>query len=154
MILLAALTLALPARADDWAVLQVPGGFEVQMPGQAEPAAEGTWEGYNSEPLQAFAVEMHDMPAGTVASVGEEPMLVSSMKGRVEALGGRLIRARRILSDRLPGCRFEVETEDTLWEFMIRLRGDRIFTLSVSTLKSEPSPETAERFFNSFHVPY
>jgi len=36
---------------------------------------------------------------------------------------------------------------------MVRIAGDRVFTLSVCSMKGEGTDGSVERFFQSFHVP-
>lgn len=150
------LLLSAPALADEpvWQPVSSPGLFQVELPGEPQPPADGTWESYSEEPLQAFTLQVTERPRGSQSAESEDPLLIAAMNGRIEAIpGGRLLRARRILSERLPGCRFDVETDDSRWDFMILLHGDRMYTLSVSSMKDDPEPARVERFFSSFQVP-
>ena len=80
-------------------------------------------------------------------------MLFATMQGRAKELGVRPSRTRRIQSQRLPGCMFRVVTEEADWDFMVRISGDRIYTLSVCSNPGEGEDGSAQRFFESFFVP-
>lgn len=154
------LALGLSARAEDeWRLLEMPGRFQVEMPGEpghtppyGDPPTEA-WQSDSGEPLHGFELLVTEHPGGTVQSAGEDGMLIATMSGRAKALGTRPTRTRRIQSARLPGCMFRVETEDADWDFMIRLHGDKVYTLSVSSMKGEGDDGAAKRFFDSFQVP-
>lgn len=151
------LLLAVPARAEDeWKVFQVPDRFLVEMPGTpqhqpsyGDPPTE-SWESDSGEPLHGFSVLMTDYPPGAVREAGEEGMMVAAMKGRVQALGGELGRTGRF-QDR-PGCQFRVHTSDAIWDFRILISGDRIYTLSVSSMPEDADDGSADRFFRSFRM--
>jgi hypothetical protein len=150
----------LPARADDtWKVFQVPGQFQVEIPGEpthstlsGDPPTE-SWVSDSGEPLHGFEILLTEHPRGSLRDVSEDGVLIATMQGRARALGGQPTRTRRIMSQRLPGCTFRVLTEDADWDFMVRISEDRVYTLSVSSMKGEGEDGSVERFFNSFHVP-
>lgn len=160
MPLLFLVVLALPAAAaDEWKILQVRDRFQVEVPGTpqhqdsyGDPPTE-SWESDSGEPLHGFSILVTDYPSGTVKDAGEEGMLISAMKGRVQTLGGELSATKRIMNASLPGCQFRVTTPDAVWDFMIRISGDRIYTLSVSSMPEDADDGAANRFFRSFQVP-
>lgn len=160
MPLLLLAVLVLPAQAaDEWKLFQIANRFAVEVPGTpqhqpsyGDPPTE-SWESDSGEPLHGFSILMTDYPPGTVRDAGEEGMLIAAMKGRVTTLGGELSATKRILNERLPGCQFRVTTPDTVWDFMIRISGDRIYTLSVSSMPEDADDGASNRFFRSFQVP-
>lgn len=154
------LALLLPARAaDEWKVFSVPAQFQVEIPGEpvhkpayGDPPTE-SWQSDSGEPLHGFEILVTEHPRGAIRDAGEDAMLFATMAGRARALGAQPTRKRRIESQRLPGCMFRVQTEDADWDFMIRIAGDRVYTLSVSSMPGEGDDGSADRFFQSFHVP-
>lgn len=149
-----------PVRAEEtWKTLQVPGTFQVDLPGEpshkppaGDPPTE-SWLSDSYEPLHGFEILLTEHPRGSLRDAGEDAILFATMQGRARALGGQATQKRRIESQRLPGCMFRVLTEEADWDFMVRIAGDRVFTLSVCSQKGEGTDGSAERFFQSFHVP-
>jgi len=160
LIALAFLTTLAPARAEDvWRPLQVPGLFQVDLPGEpshkpssGDPPTQ-SWLSDSYETLHGFEILLTEHPRGSLRDAGEDSILFATMQGRARALGGQATQKRRIESQRLPGCMFRVLTEDAEWDFMVRIAGDRVFTLSVCSMKGEGTDGSVERFFQSFHVP-
>lgn len=143
--------------SEPWIDFAHPGCFSVQFPSQ--PTKETSivqgietlkWVSDSSDPVHLFELSMTSFAKGTLDMGEIDGFLFSAMNSRCKELGTQPSSKRRIQSQAFPGCMFKAVTSDAEWEFLIRVNGDTVYTLSVCSMPGEGNDGSAARFFKSF----
>ena len=138
-----------------WSQIGAPGVFSAYMPGS--PSGSDTsmgdtsamhWASDMGEPMHMFAVEMQS--CGQVSGNAMDDMLYALMSTRAKTAGAPPAHKRRIDSQVSPGCMFDVVTGDTEWNYMIRVVGTNVVTLSVCSMPGQGGDQYVQQFFRSF----
>lgn len=142
-----------------WVPFAQSGRFHVLMPRtpSTENSAHGKvetvkWSTDSSDPMHLFELSMSDFGRGAIGSQDVDDFLYAIMSSRAKELGERPTRKRRIEDARLPGCMFRVTANDAEWDFMVRVDGNTVYTLSVCSMPGEGDDGYAQAFFKSFSV--
>ena len=142
-----------------WQSVGTPGVFSASMPGHPVSKATVTngissteWSSDSSEPMHLYSLVVVPYSKGTVSGRNPDEILFSTMKGRANVLGVNPSRKRRIDNGNCPGCLFDMVTADSEWNFMVRIKGDTIYTLSVCSMPGEGNDQCVKQFFDSFYA--
>lgn len=134
-------------------------GFKVRFPGEARHnrtnhsgAFAETWETDTDEPLHMFKLQQFQFSGGSISTQDPDEFLFANMENNSRNLNGKLSQRRRIQNDRYPGCTYKITTSEAEWDFMIRLDGDTVYTLSVCSMPYESDDGYSKAFFDSFKL--
>nr|MCR5662626.1 hypothetical protein [bacterium] len=110
------------------------------------------WVSDSSDPMHLFELSMTKFPRGSIDHNDVDEFLFTAMKSRAQELGSNPVRKRRLDSRRFPGCTFRVECDDSEWDFMIRISGDTVYTLSVCSMPGEGDDGYSDTFFSYMEI--
>ncbi len=143
-------------NASSWQVING-NGFKVRFPNQARynrtnysGAFAETWETETDEPLHMFKLQQAQFSGGSISTKDPDEFLFDNMENNSRQLNGKVSQRRRIQNARYPGCTYKVTTAEAEWDFMIRLDGDTVYTLSVCSMPYESNDGYSQAFFDSF----
>lgn len=132
-------------------------GFKVRFPNQTRynrtnysGAFAETWETETDEPLHMFKLQQAQFSGGSISTKDPDEFLFENMENNSRNLNGKVSQRRRIQNARYPGCTYKVTTDEAEWDFMIRLDGDTVYTLSVCSMPYESDDGYSKAFFDSF----
>ncbi len=132
-------------------------GFKVRFPNQTRynrtnysGAFAETWETETDEPLHMFKLQQAQFSGGSISTKDPDEFLFDNMENNSRQLNGQVSQRRRIQNARYPGCTYKVTTAEAEWDFMIRLDGDTVYTLSVCSMPYESNDGYSQAFFDSF----
>lgn len=132
-------------------------GFKVRFPNQSRysrtnysGAFAETWETETDEPLHMFKLQQAQFSGGSISTKDPDEFLFDNMENNSRQLNGQVSQRSRIQNARYPGCIYKITTAEAEWDFMIRLDGDTVYTLSVCSMPYESNDGYSQAFFDSF----
>ncbi len=140
-----------------WRQVGAPGYFSASMPGNPRPkeSVQGgisttTWESDSDEPMHLFSIVMTPYSKGTISGRDADEILFSIINSRAKALRSEATHKRRLDSTTNPGCMFDISCSDADWNYMVRIAGDTVYTLSVCSMPGQGNDQYVQQFFRSF----
>ncbi|MGM9991969.1 MAG: hypothetical protein ACI376_03855 [Candidatus Bruticola sp.] len=131
-------------------------GFKVKFPNDTQYKRNNyggvwvqTWEAETDEPLHMFKLDQAQFSNGVISGNDPDEFLFGAIQSKCKEINGQVTQKRRIQNERYPGCFFQIKTNDAEWEYMIRLDGDTVYTLSVCSMPYEADDGYSKAFFNS-----
>ncbi|MGM9998815.1 MAG: hypothetical protein ACI38Q_05425 [Candidatus Bruticola sp.] len=131
-------------------------GFKVLFPNDTQYKRRNysgvwvqTWEAETDEPLHMFKLDQTQFSNGVISGNDPDEFLFGAIQSKCKEINGQVSKKRRIQNERYPGCFFRITTNDAEWEYMIRLDGDTVYTLSVCSMPYEADDGYSQTFFDS-----
>ena len=141
----------------------VEGGFTVLMPGEVESQTIKANTAIGPIDFHMFSVEKKDIvfgvvyndyPDSIIEGTSPDSLLTSARNGAVGALQGQLLIEIIISSDGYPGREIMIEgpSGETTYQSRMFLAGNRLYQVTVNSMKEKKFLKDIEIFFDSFKI--